>query len=314
MIKTLFFADMHRRMPRAFAEATKKDGWHILLPDHSFEGKLSYWRKWSQQEIDNNDYIANKNIRSISYNDFIRNPPSVVMISCWEVQEDVLKLYDQLDNSKTKLVHYAGNNYVPYDWDRLKNLITTDTIIFQKSALRNKNTLFYLPWVDFENDYKFEKTNNTKIINSYILNYAKNFPDALALAKQAKIALENSGFEVNFIENANENEIPALMNESFATLHIKPIEGYGFSIIESMAKGRPVILFEPYSEQKTYKFWSKDMQSCIYFKNINELEQKIGEYHKNYEQLQVECSQKVRQIINNDIQNDRLINFLNKLV
>jgi hypothetical protein len=312
-MKTLFFADMHRRMPRAFAEALKTDGWTLLLPDHTFEGKIKYWRKWSQKQIDENPYTSEKNIKSISYEEFLQSPPAVVMITCWEVQDDVLKLYDQLDPKKTKLVHYAGNNYVPYEWERLNNLITTDTIIYQKSALRSKNTLFYLPWVDFENDYKFKKPNNSKVINSYILNYAKNFPEAYQLALNAKHKLESHGYKVNFIENVSEQEIPDALEDSFATLHIKPIEGYGFSIIESMAKGRPVILFEPFSEQKTYKFWSTDMESCIYFKNIDELVVKVEEYYKNYEQLQLKCSQKVRQVINNTKQNERLIKFMSEL-
>lgn len=316
-MRTLFFPDMHRRMPKAFAKALHSSGWNILLPDLTFTEHIKYWKKWTEQELKQNEYMSDcNNIITTSYEDLLNNPPDVMMITCYEVQDDILKIYDKIKNvsNKTKLLHYAGNNFVPYDMTRLKNIVTTDETIFYKNKINNKNVLFYLPWVDFENDFQFKSTNNTNTINSYILNYNKYFPQAYDIAKQCEKLFNQLSYNVNFIENEPETAIPSLMQNSFATLHIKPIEGYGFSIIESMATGRPVILYQPYSEGKSYKHWSLDMETCIYFSNLEELKEKFLNYCKNSDSIQKSCAQKVRNIINIEKQNQRLSNYMDSLL
>ena len=314
-MKTLFFPDMHRRMPKAFAKALKDAGYTILLPDNSFVNHIKYWNKWTKDDLSNNKYFSDvTNIDVISYDEILKNNPDIVLITCYEVQDDMLKIYDKLDKNKTKLLHYAGNNYVPYDWDRLTNIVTTDESIYQKAKLRNKNAIFYLPWVDFENDYKFEGTNDSKIIKSYILNYQKYFLEAYNIAKIAESMFSELGYQVSFLENLSEIEVPEAMYNSIATLHVKPIEGYGFSIIESMAKGRPVMLYKPYSEGKSYRYWASEMETCIYFSNIEELKTKFNIFLDNSSSIQVKCSNKIREIIKNDFQSQRLSKFIGKLV
>jgi hypothetical protein len=314
-MKTLFFPDMHRRMPKAFAKALESSGYTILLPDSSFEEHIKYWKKWSKDELSSNKYLADTtNIDVISYDELLKKNPDIIVITCFEVQDDILKIYDKLNKNKTKLLHYAGNNYVPYDWDRLNNLVTTDEIIYQKAKLRNKNVLFYLPWVDFEKDYSFEGTVASLNVNSYILNYQKYFLEAYRLAKTVEEMLSKNGYKTNFIEGLDETEIPKAIQDSIATLHIKPIEGYGFSIIESMAKGRPVMLYRPFSDGKSYRYWSKDLETCLYFDSIPELQDKFLKYVENYSNIQLKCSQKIREIINIDKQNQKLQKFVDELV
>jgi glycosyltransferase involved in cell wall biosynthesis len=225
----------------------------------------------------------------------------------------MLKIYDKY-GKKSKLVHYAGNNFVPYDYNRVNNLLTTDEIIYQKAKINKKNSLIFFPWVDFDNDYRFEGISDSKNINSYILNYNKFFPDQYRQALRIKDIFCSSNYKINFIENAKETEVPNIMKNSFATLHIKPIEGYGFSIIESMAKGRPVILYKPYVEGRIYRHWAIDMETCIYFENEKQLLEKFEVYEKNYEDMQKKCSFKIRSLLNYEKHNKNLATFLNNLV
>ena len=312
-MKTVFFPDIHRRLPKSFAKSLEAHGFKILLPDNSFIPHIKYWKKWSKEEL-KNDYMKDvQNVDIISYDELTKKTIDIFFITCYEVQDDMLKIYNNYGKN-SKLVHYAGNNFVPYDYNKIKNLITTDEIIFQKARINKKNALMFFPWVDFDNDYRFEETNNSKNINSYILNYKSFFPQQYQQAIEIKDIFKTKEYNVNFIENELETSIPQIMNNSFLTLHIKPIEGYGFSILESMAKGRPVILYKPYSENKIYRHWALDMQTCIYFDNNEELLKKFSIYEKNYQEIQFNCASKIRKLINLDKHSKNLASFLNNLV
>lgn len=314
-MKKILFPDMHTRMPKALAMALIKDNWQILLPDHSFNDHIGYYRKWSNEEIKDDVYIKNiLNIKSTSFQETLENPPEIIIITCYEVYVDILKIYNKMDKTKTKLVYYQGNNHFAYNWDTVTNLITTDENTFYKARLRNKNVLFYLPWVDFENDYKFESINNSKNIFSYIEKYKEWFPEAYNIANNCKKIFNELEYNVEYLNSVPVTNIPSYMNNSFITLHVKPLEGYGFAIIESMAKGRPVVLYKPYAEAKTYNRWAFDMETCIFFDSLEELKEKFLIYAKNYDNIQLKCSQKIRQIIKNEKQNNSIIQYLNNII
>jgi hypothetical protein len=107
------------------------------------------------------------------------------------------------------------------------------------------------------------------------------------------------------------DQMPFVMKESSGTMHIKPLEGYGFSIIESMASGRPVFLYEPYSLLKSYRNWCIAEKIAIYFNSRDELVRKIDRYFSDSDyryRLQENAARSVRLLVDYEEQSENLKN------
>lgn len=310
----IFFQNIHRRLPKSLAKAVAQDGSTVLLPDHSFKSIYSYGEFQTQQEIDNNPFMAGcYNIKSISYEELILDPPEIIFVGCYEVEkETILNIWNKIDKTKSKLIYYNGNNNFYCDWDLANNIVTTDLLCAQKAKLRNKNFIIWLPWIDYE-EFSLKQFNNNNKLNSYISKYKECFPQDSLLAQQVSEHLKKEEIVFNNYESLEFNDVSKLMQDSFGTLHIKSLEGYGYSIIESIASGRMVFLFRPQSLNKTYTKWCLEDETCFYFDDFNELKTKIKKYKDNIELYQKNASNKIKTIIDNDRQNKKLNTFLKGL-
>lgn len=316
MTTRVCFPDMHRRLPKSFAKSLEGYG-DLLLLGHSFSDTVSYGDKWSAEEIKNNEYMSDTtNIKAIEKEEFFDNPPDILFISCYENQVDILNniwLKEEKIRQKTALVHYAGNTNVPYEWRFVEALVTTDLQTFENSKRNNKKSLLFFPWVDFE-EYSFQGYNDSNNINSYIALYDKLFPQAYNMAINIKSKFINYNF--TFHQNLENNKLVETMKNSIATMHLKPLEGYGFSIIESLATGRPLIMYEPYSSGKTYNFWCIKDKNCIMFNSLEELQKKMERLaiDKDYRhELQLNSSKIVREKIDLNFHKNNLIKFFENI-
>lgn len=312
----IFFPNIHRRLPKSIAKAIENKNYSLLLPDETFKNIIKYGEFSSQDSINKDKYMEGcTNIKSISYEKLLEEPPDVIIVSCYEVENDIINnIWKKINNSKVKLAYYNGNNDFYCNWDYANNIFTTDIKTAQKAKMRNKNCIIWLPWVDFDNEFLFKSVNNNNIFNSYISKYKQHFPRDFDYSQNIKKYLQNNGFDFNIHESLDFNSVSDIMNNSCGTIHIKSLEGYGYSIIESMACGRMVFLYKPYSENKTYTNWCLEDKTCFYFNDEKELLSKIKKYKNEYESYQIKCSQSIRTLIDNKRQNDRLVNFFNNLV
>ena len=116
-------------------------------------------------------------------------------------------------------------------------------------------------------------------------------------------------------EKETKQKTAEIMNETSCTLHIKRLEGYGFAIIESMARGRPVFFWEPQVAGKSYLNWLKKGVTGFIFKNLEDLKrQSLFQTDKDFRhEVQINCAKEIRKIINNEEQNLKLNNFLHNL-
>lgn len=310
----IVFPDMHSRMPKSFAKALEHFG-EVYLLGQSFKDIVSYGKKWTEEELKTSQTCKGvKNLKVIEQDEFFANPPDFLILSCYENQLDILNnmwLPYPTVRKKTNLVHYAGNTNVPYNWNHVDALLTSDLKTLSNASRHNKKSLFYFPWLDFDDEYSFKGTNLGNKINSYIVEYQPQFPEAHNIA--SKIKQLNSNYEFTFHENLPVEKISDVMNDSCATLHIKPLEGYGFSILESLGVGRPVILYKPYSIGKTYVDWCINDVTAIIFESLPELKERlqIFETDSNYrEQMQRNAAKVSREKINLPKQKENLHKFL----
>lgn len=311
----IFFQNIHRRLPKSLAKAIEKSGGTVLLPDESFKCIIKYGEYQSQEEISRSEYtIGCKNIKAISYQELMRDQPDVILISCYEVEKDIIEnIWNKIDRTKTKLAYYNGNNNFYCNWDYANNIITTDVVAAQKAKFKNKNCIIWLPWVDFDNEFCFAGVNNSNIFNSYISKYNTHFPNDYRASLRLSELLKTKEVQFNIHESLEFNNVAEIMKDSCGTIHIKSLEGYGYSIIESISRGRMVFLYRPYSKDKTYTNWCIEDKTCFYFDSEEELYLKIKKYRENVDIYQPHASKTIKELINNDRQSERLIKFMNTL-
>jgi leucyl-tRNA synthetase len=99
-------------------------------------------------------------------------------------------------------------------------------------------------------------------------------------------------------------------------LHVKRLEGYGFAIIESMARGRPVFLFDPLTADKSYLQWSELGTTAFSFSNGQSYEdqaKKILNDEEYRHKVQENCAKRIRSLVDNEEQNEKLKIFLENL-
>lgn len=318
----IFFNDMHNSIVKSFAEAFNCMGFELYLAGKTFDASnastptISYGRKWTQEEI--NIEIALPNVFVMEADELMSNPPDVYMIMCAEQQRDMIAIWNKIKNPKTKLVWYSGNDNTAMYYDKMlcQNVITADIGSYAYSLVENKNLIYYFPWIDYKT-FTFQGISDEKIIRSYIINYKNLFPQGWRLANETSEKFKE--LDVTWepiIDPVPKNETPNLMKNSIATLHLKELEGYGYAIAESLACGRPIILFTPFSKNRSFSHWCIDNKSAFYFTNLSELEYKLSKFINDDEyryDIQKTSAETVREIINNDEQTEKLKKYLEEL-
>jgi len=107
------------------------------------------------------------------------------------------------------------------------------------------------------------------------------------------------------------------MQHSMATAHLKHAEGYGYTILESLSSGRPVLLFTPYTIDRSYTKWCLPNKSALYFNTAEEYFGHVNRLLSDEDfrcELQESTAKTVREIVNNEEQGEILKRFLENLI
>ncbi len=269
---------------------------------------------WDQEKIKKHFYT--NNITCLNKEEILDLKPEIVFTTAYENKFEILnEIWPHL-KSKSKIVSYSGNPYwkEAYEWDVIPNYLCADLYSRTFAEEEKKNFLYYRPWVNYDL-FKFTGVNDSNLINSYISDYSKTFPNDYDLAKNIREELKDL-VNINLYTEIPNKEVPIRMQASLATLHIKRLEGYGYAIIESMASGRPVFLYSGYSLDKSYRQWAIENVTALYFNTIPELRAKISALTSSPEyrnHLQSICASTIRSLINNEEQTSNLKKFLEEL-
>ncbi len=148
------------------------------------------------------------------------------------------------------IVHFSGNERTPYRKDRLCSLISADTSTQKKTKpLRHMPLLPVLPFDAFPPRTVDEVINASPRVGSYIINYASRFPDEYSLFSKLTSSLMGTGIEAINYEQNTRKECVNIRRRSLLTIHFKAKEGYGYSVIESLASGVPVIIHKKLADR-----------------------------------------------------------------
>tara|TARA_R110001599_G_scaffold91522_3_gene240484 strand:+ start:5766 stop:6722 length:957 start_codon:yes stop_codon:yes gene_type:complete len=316
----IFFPDIHITLTKNLSLSLEKLGHQLIIPSEEYEISELPPQGWAWNKTHSKKstekYGFAKNTIYASKEEILDMKPEVIFVSAFENQFEVINvLWQEAKKWGAKLAFYSGNDYwdTAYPWDIIQNYMPADQLAARLCEKNKKHYFHYRPWIDYEM-FSYEGVSDSDIIGTYICNYKNNFPEDFECYNKIKKATS-----ANYLlcEDKSKKETAEVMKKSCATLHIKRLEGYGFAVIESMAKGRPVFFWEPLTEGKSYLQWLKLGVTAFTFRDLGDYTSQLNFFLSNKEfrnEVQLKCSKKIREIINNEEQNTKLNNFLNNLL
>jgi len=336
----IFFPMMHHTLIKSMALALQHLGHTLVLPGKSFSPdspgrglKLTGTDYLSKNPLDRAHFaslFSKQSLVPISFLDAVEiiesdqmfsNPPDVLVVNWKGVEEGMYSLHEYLlrySNKKDiKLLHYSGNNCTEYNKKYVKNLIAVDSCsasLYDASVQK----LFWIPWIDFET-LKFSGPNDAPIVCNFLSHYYDGpFKSSGDIFHDVTGRLKENLPSVSILSPpfGPRDEMLACIDQGCATFHIKESEGFGYTILESIAKGRPVFLKRSFSSGSRLMRWCIEGKTAFFFDDYAECEQKLKDYLEDSiyrHDVQEECARTVRALIDNEKQARILDHFLQNL-
>lgn len=336
----IFFPIMHHSLIESVALAFHHLGHTLVVPGRSFSPsspapgiKLSGTDYLEKNPFNTSHFISLfsktslkcsflENVEVIENDEVIDNPPDVLVVNWEGVENGIYEIFQHLlqhSNKKDiKIVHYAGNNCTVYNKDYVKNLIALDGCTAQFHDPFHTNIISWIPWINFE-ALRYTGFSDHLCINNFISHYYESaFITSRSIFLDITNRLKIRFPQLEFVSPkfVPKDEVFSLLDQSCATFHIKESEGFGYMIIESIAKGRPVFLKRSFSLGSRLMNWCIEGKTAFFFDDYQECERKLKKYLVDQEyrhQVQNECASTVRKLINNEKQARILENFLQNL-
>jgi hypothetical protein len=319
----ILWPDIHLNLTKNIAKALNKLGHTLILPSNEYipsnfpPKEFNQWiwnTTWTQEKADLE--FQHKNVRVLNKDQILDLKPEIVFITSFESQFEILnEIWPHLKEN-SKLACYSGNDYWDgaYPFYIIKNYLCADYVGYFLANKYKVNHLYYKPWVDYDR-CTFDGPTDGNIVGIYISEYEKNFSQEYKISKS--LQEETPYIDYHYHTSSSQEELTKTLKSSIATQHIKHLEGYGISVIESMACGRPVLMHRQMAKNKSLMQWSIENTTALFFESNYEYIAKLKALYesKDYRYyLQNMTASVIRQIIDNDRETEKLGHFLNNLV
>lgn len=275
----IFFPTMHNALEKLLAIALDKLGHRLVLPDASFDGEIAYSHRGNQDET-RVRYGTDK-LDTISFTEFMHNPPDVIFVSCREVEDDVIRLYNTIKQAGfyRKLAYYSGNENVNYahnvqnawvtsieGYHNLKRLGVPNVVLGTKIADRSMFT---------NHEFKGDKV----VVHSYVKHYQQLFPKS-----HMEFCRVDNLYPATFrnYTDVEYKNMPEVFASSVATYHLKDMDGCPNVPVESIISGRPVITTYDFAKTRRLMEWIDEGVTGFLYSNDQELDGIMQHLHAQY--------------------------------
>lgn len=312
--------NIHNVLTASFCRAFEKLGVSVLVPavDEARQATLSKYRSPLAGAFDFQPFLSAENVRNcqiIDVDALAGIDIDMIVIGGHGVQRGVLKyLLPMLKQRRdVHLIYFCGNEIPNYRWDLVNNLLCADEISWLRHGSSIPNASRYYPWIDYGRFAWIEPNDSRKLV-SCIINYESRYPADFAMAR----AIVNSipGLTHELVDKVSHARVAEIIQRCAASLHIKPEEGYGYSVIESLACGRPVIAPREYVQGRAMARWCIDGETALLFDSVDEARQSLSLFFDDADlrhKLQYSAANSIRRIVDNDEQAEILRGFIQRL-
>lgn len=303
-----FLPNIHGELTRSFARAAEALGATLLVPGRSFyEGPEPLLRAGHPLTPEGCD------ARLVEVEEFLGAGADLVFIPTPEVESVILDILAPRLPRVPFVAHFAGNELPHFDYGRVSNLLSADLGSYRLGRRLGLHAQRYFPWIDYGH-FAFEGTSGAPLMRAYIMEYESRYPRDLARARACVAGIMGLGFEAR--GDIPLQDLPSRMRETSATLHFKPKEGYGYSVLQSLAVGRPVVLWRPHVRKQTLAEWCIDGVSALMVSSRAEFRDRVGAFLRDEtsrEALQREAARLVRSRVDNEAETEQLRSFIERL-
>jgi len=299
----------HSVLTASLARSFRALGHELWIPT----GNPADWAHWKPRLV-TGWTDAEAGVQGIRPDLIDQTPFDVVLIPGHDVQRDVLRaVWPAQERLGARLVFFCGNELPHYRWDLAQNVLAADRASYEWASARGLHTLMFFPWIDYA-ALPYEGPSDTPVVRTYINDYAARFPQDQQSAD--RILAQVPGLRLEHVDGQDHAGVMRLMRESMATIHIKAKEGYGYSVLESLASGRPVLMPRKYVQGKTLATWVIDGESAMLFDDEAEAAAKLRRFLADVpfrHALQASSARLVREKVDNARETAALGTFLDQL-
>lgn len=200
------------------------------------------------------------NVSSYCGNEIYENPPDVIIVGRIDNQEKCFELFGRLSNIKPVIIlSMSGTFQSHFHWEAYDGHICCDLASRILARFNNRPAIRYLEASSLD-EYSFiEMPSQDKFnLRSFINGMDWRFPLSSSFHNECRIALADYFGDRVQVENMTglpHASVREYMINSAMTLHIKDEEGYGWSVVESLFTGRPIIYQSGLSKDMAFLDW-----------------------------------------------------------
>lgn len=251
---------VHGGRARGVAKSLGRIGMQMMVTGPTAVEPIQVDHKFTTQQARE---IYGDNVFATESDEILKSPPDVIILG----REDNLKSTQQLRRKLNRIkpvavVGYSGVFQSQFQYRKLDGLIATDKASRAVARYRGIPAVKFYPEFAFDDwPYVPEPAQDRVILRSFVRGYKARFPLSYEFHEACKKKLAEEFGDKVLIENyedAGSKEVRALMRESTASLHIKDEEGFGWSTVESLSMGRPIIWQAGLSRSMAFREWLPD--------------------------------------------------------
>lgn len=260
MDKSVIFSNMHPRDFDAFCVMFNAIGWKVYVPSSTEPNYFGYGTT---------NIPSRGECTVITHKECLDIKPTVILCLCWEQLNASMKLARETGSI---LVVRTGNNSIPYNKSHSRFLLSNDTHTYNSCDIPNK-LFFYLP-PDYDFYTKQMWQSDSFIVSTYIHFYNKYWKASWEIYNTIRQANKDIAF-INFgiVDGGaynpsltNPKDVRRTLSISRCMLHIKESEGYGWSLLEAISCGIPVIASESFTIGKTCSHFLLENKTVVFLK------------------------------------------------
>jgi hypothetical protein len=267
---TIFMPCVHGR--RTAGVAASLPDFEIKVSGKTSTANIYYEHRYHGSSVSSE---LGNNVSTYEGDEIFSSPPDVMIVGREDNERGMIELWQTLSKIKPiVLCAYSGVFQSRFNWDAYRGVICCDLPSGIVGRYYDVPTIKYRPKLETETFPFLPLQISDKLaFRSYIQGLSSRFPRAFALHQKAKVAIEAAipNAIVENIENLPLGKARELMQGSVATLHIKDEEGFGWSILESLCTGRPLIAHAGFSKNMAFNEWVIPDETCFLFKDEDDL-------------------------------------------
>lgn len=297
----VFMPSVHPRRTKGVAFSLNSVGISLYIAGKSFTPNVGVHQKYTQEEATR---LFGQNVYVYEGDDIFDSTPDVVISGREDSERELFALVERIRSSKPcSFLLYSGNFHSHFHWEMYQGAICTDLATKTIARWKGIPAVEYRPAFSFDS-FPYQPGHREKniILRSYIQTFEERYPTAFKIHDGISSKYNSDLWPNVRIENVRDKsliEVERLMRESAATIHIKDQEGFGWSVLESLSVGRPLILQAGLARHMAMTNWAINNETALYFNDEAELDNIIRKLRDDVDwrvDFQQKTAEKIRSI------------------